>query len=526
MKTLIPFQEIDTIPKLIRDFLDDKIEDFKPYSFNITNIAEKIEAKSQTFSNEKREVLVKVIQEQYEGIELSSSQKENLEALLKENTFTITTGHQLNLFTGPVFFIYKILQTIKTSVYLKEQFPEKHFVPIFWMATEDHDFVEINHFRTDENYYEIEGVQGGAVGRIKVESNTFLEQFKKEMESFPFGKELTDWLDKAYGLGQSLSQSIRILAQKLFSDYGLLLIDGDDKALKSQMSSIFKEELFSQKLYNETKQKVAYLAQTYSKVQVNPREINLFYLTDKRQRIDRDGDLYRVIETKKVFTEQEMLEELQNFPERFSPNALMRPVYQETVLPNIVYIGGNAEIMYWLELVDYFKSIGLEFPILIPRHSFTFIDEKTFAKIGKLELNVKDFFNDYQRVFGEKLLGNSVLLPIIDEKEKLLKQGFDELKEKAQQTEVTFFNLVEAEQKRQLKSYQKMRIRLLKAEKKKNQDLLERLNLLANKINPNAKWQERQYNFSVFYRGLGRKWLDICLEEMPVDKSVMLVLAI
>ncbi len=112
------------------------------------------------------------------------------------------------------------------------------------MATEDHDFVEINHFRTDENYYEIEGVQGGAVGRIKVESNTFLEQFKKEMESFPFGKELTDWLDKAYGLGQSLSQSIRILAQKLFSDYGLLLIDGDDKALKSQMSSIFKEELF------------------------------------------------------------------------------------------------------------------------------------------------------------------------------------------------------------------------------------------------------------------------------------------
>ncbi|NHW59078.1 bacillithiol biosynthesis BshC, partial [Escherichia coli] len=105
------------------------------------NIADKIEAKSQTFSNQKREVLVKVIQEQYEGIELSSSQKENLEALLKENTFTITTGHQLNLFTGPVFFIYKILQTIKTSVYLKEQFPEKHFVPIFWMATEDHDFV-------------------------------------------------------------------------------------------------------------------------------------------------------------------------------------------------------------------------------------------------------------------------------------------------------------------------------------------------------------------------------------------------
>ncbi|MEJ8589870.1 bacillithiol biosynthesis cysteine-adding enzyme BshC [Riemerella anatipestifer] len=526
MKTLIPFQEIDTIPKLIRDFLDGKIEDFKPYSFNITNIADKIEAKSQTFSNEKREVLVKVVQEQYEGTELSSLQKENLEALLKENTFTITTGHQLNLFTGPVFFIYKILQTIKTSIYLRKQFPEKHFVPIFWMATEDHDFDEINHFRTDENYYEIEGVQGGAVGRIKVESNTFLEQFKKEMESFPFGKELVSWLEEAYGVGHTLSQSIRILAQKLFADYGLLLIDGDDKALKSQMSSAFREELFSQKLYNETKQRIAYLSQTYSKVQVNPREINLFYLTDKRQRIEREGNSFKVIDTQKVFTEQEILEELQNFPERFSPNALMRPVYQETVLPNIAYIGGNAEIMYWLELVDYFKSIGLEFPVLIPRHSFTFIDEKTFAKIDKLGFSVKDFFNDYQRMFGEKLLKNSTLLPTIDEKEKLLKQGFDELKEKARQTEVTFFNLVEAEQKRQLKSYQKMRTRLLKAEKKKNQDLLERLNLLAEKINPNAKWQERQYNFSVFYRGLGKKWLDICLEEMPVDKSVMLVLAI
>lgn len=528
MKTInkIAFSEIESIPKLVKDFLNHDIEGFEAQTFSLENFAKQIHLKQNSFALEKREILSETIKSQLLDFKLSSKQTENLENLKHKNTFTITTGHQLNLFSGPVFFVYKILQTIKTCTYLQQNFPDFNFVPVYWMASEDHDFVEINHFKTENNYYEINEKSGSAVGRIQINDTFFISEFEKEFKDSIFGTELILMLKEAYKHGNTLTKAIQTLVNRLFSDFGLLILDGDSKALKNQIKDVFKDELENFSLHKNSKDKVDFLTDRYGKVQVNPREINLFYLSETRDRIDFDGENYIVVDKNIQFTKEEIFNELENYPEKFSPNALMRPVYQETVLPNLAYIGGNAEIMYWLELKDYFTELNLPFPILIPRNSMLFLKEKTIGKIEKLNLKLDDFFQNFTKITNDKILDNNEILDLLNQKENLLSKQFSELKSAAENTDQSFGNLVKAEETRQMKSFERMKKRLLRAEKIKQNELLERLENLFLDVHPSKTWQERIYNFSVFFADFGYSWIEFCMEEMVVEDSKLIIVAI
>lgn len=528
MKTInkISFQNIESIPQLIKDFLNQKIEGFEENTFSLDHVIKQIHLKQNSFTQNQRNVLSETLEDQLSGLDLSSRQKENIENLKLPNAFTITTGHQLNLFSGPVFFVYKILQTIKTCSYLKENFPDFNFIPVYWMASEDHDFAEINHFKTENNYYETNEKSGGAVGRIKIGDMFFISEFEKEFKDFVFGTELILMLKEAYKTGNTLTEAIKILVNRLFSEFGLLILDGDSKELKNEIKQTFKDELLHSSLYKTSKEKVEFLTEKYGKVQVNPREINLFYLSETRDRIDFDGNKYSIVDKNIQFTQEEILNELENYPEKFSPNALMRPVYQETVLPNLAYIGGNAEIMYWLELKDYFSKINIPFPILIPRNSMLFLKEKTLGKIERLHLKIEDFFQNFTTITNNKILEDNPVLAVLEEKENLLINNFSELKALAETTEKSFGNMVKAEEVRQLKSFKRMKKRLLHAEKIKQNEMLERLENLFLDVHPSKNWQERVYNFSVFFADHGYSWLETCLEEMEITESKLIIVAI
>ncbi|WP_223608914.1 bacillithiol biosynthesis cysteine-adding enzyme BshC [Chryseobacterium sp. OSA05B] len=528
MKTInkISFNDIESIPQLVKDFLNQKIEGFENNTFSLDHFKDQIHLKQNSFTPDQRQILSDVLEKQLSELRLSSKQKENLENLRQPNTFTITTGHQLNLFSGPVFFVYKILQTIKSCTYLNENFPDFNFVPVYWMASEDHDFVEINHFKTENNYYEINEKSGGPVGRITISDTFFISEFEKEFKDSVFGTELILMMKEAYKVGNTLTQAIKTLVNRLFSEFGLIIMDGDSKELKNQLKDIFRDELLHFSLQKNSKEKVDFLTKKYGKVQVNPRDINLFYLSETRDRIDFDGEKYSAVDTDKSFTQEEILQELENHPERFSPNALMRPVYQEKVLPNLAYIGGNAEIMYWLELKDYFTAVNIPFPVLIPRNSMLFIKEKTVGKIEKMDLSIEDFFGNFTAITNRKLLKDSSVLALLEEKEILLENGFSELKNIAETTELSFGNMVKAEEVRQLKSFKRMKKRLLHAEKIKQGELLERLEKLFLDVHPSKTWQERVYNFSVFFSDYGYSWLENCWEEMVVQESKLIIVAI
>ncbi|MGR3854986.1 bacillithiol biosynthesis cysteine-adding enzyme BshC [Chryseobacterium indologenes] len=528
MKTInkISFNDIESIPQLVKDFLHQKIEGFENNTFSLEHFRQQIHLKKDSFASEKRNILADVFESQLASLTLSSKQKENLDRIKQPNTFTITTGHQLNLFSGPVFFVYKILQTIKTCTYLKENFPDFNFVPVYWMASEDHDFAEINHFKTENNYYETNGKSGGPVGRIEISDTYFISEFEKEFKDSVFGTELILMMKEAYKAGNTLTEAIKILVNRLFSEFGLLILDGDSVELKNQIKTIFKDELLNFSLQKTSKDKVDFLTEKYGKVQVNPREINLFYLSDTRDRIEFNGQKYIIVDKAIQFTEEEILAELENHPEKFSPNALMRPVYQENVLPNLAYIGGNAEIMYWLELKDYFSKINIPFPILIPRNSMLFLKEKTLGKIEKLDLKIEDFFRNFTVLTNQKILKDNFVLRLLEEKEEVLISNFSALKASAETTERSFGNMVKAEEVRQLKSFKRMKKRLLHAEKIKQNELLERLENLFLDVHPAKTWQERVYNFSVFFSDYGYSWLENCLEEMVVQDSKLIIVAI
>lgn len=524
--TSIPFQNIESIPALIKDFLDQKIDGFEDETFSLKNFTKKFDAKQQIFSAAQREILHKTLETQHADFELTATQQQNLEKLRQNNTFTVTTGHQLNLFTGPVYFVYKILQTIKTARFLNQKFPEQYTVPIFWLASEDHDFEEINHFRTLTNYYEIRANSGGAVGEIQIEDDHFINGFEQEFRDSVFGIELILLMQRAYKKGHTLAQATRILVHELFAEYGLLPIDGNDVQLKAQMKRVFTAEILNRDLFETTKNAVQDLASRYGKVQVNPREINLFYLSGTRNRVEADGDLFQIVDSDIKFTEEEVLNEIENHPEKFSPNALLRPVFQETVLPNVAYIGGNAEIMYWVELKAYFEKINLPFPILIPRNSVLMVQEKILGKIRKLGLEISDFYKNFANVTRELLLDDHEILQYLDDSEEQLKSHFDKLAAQSALTDKSFGNLVDAERTRQLKSFRRMRKRLLRAEKIKQNEKLQQLNDLFLAVHPGGVWQERVLNFSVFFADHGKEWLQSCYDGINVEKPELSVISI
>ena len=525
-RTISDFRSLLSIPQLVRDFLNREVPGLEDSLFTIESIRKQIEQQQGAFSGHERALLCEELERQHGYLPIAPEQKESLGLLKQENTFTVCTGHQLSLFTGPVFFIYKILQTIKTAHYLRTELPEFNFVPIFWMASEDHDLDEIDHFSTLQATYHIQGESGGAVGRIVPKDISFNEAFSQEVRDTVYGTELSRLLMDAYTPGKNLAESTREIVQHLFSSYGLLVLDGDTRTLKQEMIPYFKEELLNQSLFHETKGRNELIIKKYGGLQVNPRSINLFHLDKIRERIEFHNGGFRLLETGEVFSVSGLMEVLEKFPERFSPNALLRPLYQQKILPNIAYIGGNAEIMYWIQLPEYFSKMGIPFPILIPRNSLLFLSKKTGVKIEKLQRDPIDFFQPLHQFLKSYLLEESALKDKIDQLEKGLKDAFEQLGELAQKTEGSFMQMVEAEQARQTKSYNRFRKRLLRAEKIKHGEKVERIEQLYNEIHPRGLWQERVLNFSVFYRDYGKDWLQNCYQEMEVTKSALIILPI
>ncbi|MBL7886151.1 MAG: bacillithiol biosynthesis cysteine-adding enzyme BshC, partial [Flavobacterium sp.] len=368
----ITYQNSGYFTKLIVDYLDEKPE-LKPL-YNrfprIENFKAQIEEKDTNFNdNFKRQVLVAELEKQYLNFEVSEATSKNIQLLNHSNTFTITTGHQLNLFTGPLYFLYKIISTINLCKELKLAYPDFNFVPIYWMATEDHDFDEINYFNFRDKKIKWNRESFGPVGRLSTDVlEDVLKQFSDELGIGDNATFLRELFQKSYLEHSNLADATRFLANELFKNEGLVILDGDSTALKQLFIPYIKEELLNQTSYQNVSETIRQL-NDYT-IQVNPREINLFYIEDNlRERIVFENGKFKVNTTKIEFTSEEIISELENHPEKFSPNVILRPLYQEVILPNLCYIGGGGEIAYWLELKSNFEAFKVTFPILLVRNS-------------------------------------------------------------------------------------------------------------------------------------------------------------
>ena len=523
----ISFQNSGYFSPLINDYLEQKPDLQSLYNRfpSLENFEAQIQEKKENFEHKNRVVLVSVLKQQYSKVTTSNLTKQNIEALSNENTFTITTGHQLNLFTGPLYFLYKIISTINLTKVLKTKYPAQNFVPIYWMATEDHDFEEINYFNFKGRKFRWNNESSGPVGRLSTNGLAdFFEVYAQELGSGINAETIKKLFQESYLKHSNLAEATQYLANELFGQFGLVILDADNKDLKRIFIPYLKDELINQsshKLVLETVEKL----NSYT-IQVNPREINLFYLEDNlRERIVLEKGIYKVNNTKIEFSKTEILELIENHPEKFSPNVIMRPLYQEVILPNLCYIGGGGEIAYWLELKSFFDAVKVAFPILLLRNSAVLATEKQAAKADKLGLSWNDLFSKQKDLVNNKTAQLSEFPIDFKPQKELLHQQFERLYEIANQTDKSFIGAVKAQEAKQIKGLENLEKRLLKAQKRKYSEDMERIIDLQNELFPNQSLQERQANFSEFYLENGGELITTLINQLkPLEDNFNIII--
>lgn len=488
----LPLKYTRSFSKLLNDYLQDEtsLKPFyasRPRAATIANHAE-----SRNFSDENREIVHKCLQKQYMGLDISGPLATNIELLKSENTFTITTGHQLNLFTGPLYFIYKIATVVNACQELNEQYPQFNFVPVYWMASEDHDFDEINHFRLFGQTYDWKRPHGGPVGRLS------LDGLKEQV--FDVLPESLPWLEDIYLNSPNLAEATRKLVHLLFKDEGVVVLDPDDKDLKSLFYGIMEEEIIHRKSFKAVKKTTDHLEAAGYAGQVFTREINLFYMTNtQRSRIEFENGHYKVAGTDLSFSKNEMLDELHQYPERFSPNVILRPLYQETILPNLAYAGGPAEIAYWLQLGEVFKEYSTPYPVLLPRNFAMIINASLAKRMHSVLGGVDELFLDLKEIKQRYLSRVSQIKPEIQDEIQQVQKVFDKIRQKASQIDMSLEGFIGAEAAKTLKSLENIEKRLVKSEERNQEIGIKQIESLKEKLFPDGGLQERSDNFLNFY---------------------------
>jgi bacillithiol biosynthesis cysteine-adding enzyme BshC len=479
-----------------------------------------------------RLALVHILQEQYRtmadaGFSVADAVLDNLELLRNDNTFTITTGHQLNIFTGPLYFIYKIATAIKLARQLKAAHPEKDFVPVYWMASEDHDFAEINHTNAGGKKIAWQMDAKGATGRLSTKTiREALNQYKGILGLAGNAPELSELVETAYSKFDKLANATRYLVNELFSRYGLIIIDADDANLKQQFADVMEHDIIGQHSFKNISNSNTALQKLGAHIQVNPREINFFYLADElRERIVFENDVYEVLGTDIKFTEAELRTEIQEHAERFSPNVVMRPLYQETILPNLAYIGGGGELAYWFQLKANFDYYAVDFPILILRNSALIVDDRSAEKWRKTGFEITDLFKPADMLKNEWIKLNSKADLSISKEWAELQAIFDGLKHRAKKIDPTLEPSTEAIQARLKHAIDNLERKMLKAEKRKHDVSLSHIDQMKNTLFPNGSLQERSENIALFYVAYGPKLINDLVEKFePLEfKFTMLV---
>ena len=511
--TQIPYHATGLFSPLVRDYIDGKgtALDFVNYAPKLAGIEKATTSRNDFTIN--RALLVEVLKAQYASISSTKAVNENVECLLKENTYVITTAHQPNIFTGPLYFFYKIIHAIQLAADLKKQYPQNNYVPVYYMGSEDADIDEVGSFYLGGDKLQWSTKQTGAIGRMNVDDA--LIGLLKNMEGYwsvkPHGREAMEALVNAYKKGVTINEATLSLVHSYFGQYGLVVIQPDEAKLKSCFIPVMEKELLEQFSHKALQPTLEKLRGQYH-VQTEGRAINLFYLKDNiRARIELNEGVYTIVDTNITFTKEEIMAELNAHPERFSPNVILRGVYQETILPGIAFIGGGGELAYWMELKNVFKEAGVHYPLLQLRNSFLFIHKKMTTQWSALGFELVDLFKitlDLEVAYVKANAKHELSLKASIDSMKTL---YSQIQNQAIQIDATLGDHTMNLSTQAIKKLVELEKKIVKAEKKKQAIALERIQNIKKQLFPANSLQERVDNFAEWVGEYGWDWVDAVL---------------
>lgn len=497
---------------------------FFKYLPTIDSFGEVIADKSQATID--RDLLVQVLKEQYSSMEVSEILNARIESLKGEKAFTVVTAHQPSLFTGPLYYIFKIITTINLASQLAEKYPDYDFVPVFVTGGEDHDFAEVNHANIFNKQLKWESGESGSVGKMSTASlKGVLEQLEEVLGESDWAKSIFRKIEAAYTSHKLYSSATVDLVNKLFGEMGLVVLNMNHHKLKKAFLPYLRRELFERPSKQLVETTAKELAAAGFNPQATPRAINLFYLDDQiRERIVWEENRFKVLNTSLEFSVEEMEAELQNNPERFSPNVIMRPLYQEVILPNLAYVGGGGELSYWLERKSQFEFFGVNFPVLLRRNSAMWLDASVRKRREKLGLEITDLFGETESLIKQYVQDHAEEALDFSKEETTLTTIFDVYREKAEIIDPTLVKAISAEEQKQKKVLSQLAGRLHRAEKQKHEIAIKQIRALKEKLFPNNGLQERKDNFLSFYLKYGEDFFTTLLEAFdPFDSKFVII---
>ncbi len=525
----IPLSETNLISPIVKDYLA-QVHSLKPF-YNEPNAIEGYQKLilERNFAEEKRVILYQSLLKQYEETGLSFERFHELGAnlsLLKEsNTFTVTTGHQLCLYGGPLFLTYKILTTIKLCSELKKEYRDFNFVPVLWLASEDHDFEEINHihlygadFKWDKESHN-KPVGTLDLGGLKedVERISLLINNKNET-----GKNWIKLIEDAYLKSSNLSEASIKIYTEIFKSYGLIVLDPNRTEYKQQLIQVMKADILKQCSFHAQTNTDKILAEKY-KLKINAREINFFYLHHSlgRKIIRKVEDNFFLAGSDIKFSVSEMEHEIENYPERFSPNVNLRPVFEEIILPNLAYVGGPAEVAYWLQLKPIFDYYEVRFPVVILRAMNLLAGKPFIEKVEKTGIQINQFIGSELELLQayykqEKKLDFLESFHVILEEFQKIVDGSKKIDQEVSKALL--------ETKLSLKDFFKQKNRDLKKSIGNNEaGEIEKIVKLRSKIFPKDVFQERMDTLLQHEVNADRNLLSILYDEMDVFENNLVV---
>jgi bacillithiol synthase len=523
----IPFNEVPQFSKRDTAYVDEELalKPFFKYSVHIDSFEKVINDKSKDSID--RETLVEVLEEQYSSLTVSEKTREHIKSLREQNTFTIITAHQPSLFTGPLYYIYKIVSTLNLAKKLQAHYPDYKFIPVFITGGEDHDFEEVNHIHLFNKTLEWHNQESGSVGMMKTESlKPVLSSLKDILGESENAVNIFKLISNTHSQNEKYSNAVIDMVNEIFGNDGLVILNMNNAKLKRLFVPIIKDEVFNNpsiRLVSETREqleKVGYKPQAF------PREINFFYLRDQlRARIELVDEKYKVLDANYEFTKEELEIEIENHPERFSPNVIIRPLFQEKILPNLAYIGGGGEIAYWLERQSQFNHFGINFPMLIRRDSVLWVDSGSLKKLDKLGLTINDLFQKEDEIIRSYVDKQSSEELDLASQKNALENIFREIKSLADKIDPTLSKSIMAEHAKQQKVFDQLESRIIRAEKQKHETAINQIRGLKSKFFPNDGLQERYDNFLSFYLKYGDEFIETLKTNLdPLEKKMTIVL--
>lgn len=527
-KTLIPFKNIPQLAKTDLAYAtgDPALRPFYRYEPRFENFPAVIRDKQA--ATVPRDTLFQVLREQYQNLPAMSSVDGNIEALLAPGTFTVTTAHQPTLLLGPLYFLYKAITTINLAEAVQAGTGQR-IVPVFVLGSEDHDLEELNHinlFNKRLAWQPGPEASGGAVGNMSTASlPPVLDELKTLLGESENATDIFARIERAYTTAATFGEATQALLHDLLGRFGLVVLNMNHPALKRHFIPVMRAELTEQPSFRLVQATCQRLNALGFKTQATPREINLFYLLPgQRERIVLENGVYKVLNTNLVFSENAVLGELEAHPERFSPNVVLRPLYQEMILPNLAYVGGGGELAYWLERKAVFEHFGVNFPMLVRRNSALWIDRETGKKLQKFGFTAEQFFGDTDALVRAYVAAHAPGEVSLDSEIAAVKTVFEQLAHKAAAIDPTLENAVRADAVKAAAGLEQWQNRLVRAEKQKHEVALNQLRAGKEKLFPGGGLQERHDNFLPYSLKYGERFLDELKENLAPLEAGFVVL--